>query len=251
MLLQQMEASMLAANTEALSDIGSTGSDTDLFGSSDEDGLDSSTTGSGLLDASSGFSPYSTEAVLSALLTSGLGSSSLGSSSVGTLTDDTIPVDPDASTGALSASAMSALAAAAPATTSDTTISQSVAQAAAKYGVPAGLITAVIEQESGMNPNAVSPAGAMGLMQLMPSTAAEMGVTNPLDPAQNIDAGTHYLSELIAQVDGNIPLALAAYNAGPGAVEQYGGIPPYPETQNYVEQVMQKWQALGGGSSEV
>lgn len=113
-------------------------------------------------------------------------------------------------------------------------------QASAKYGVPAELIHSVIQQESGFNTNAVSQAGAVGLMQLMPATWKSYQVTNPYDPAQNIDAGTHYLSDLIHRFNGNTNLALAAYNAGPAAVTHYGGIPPYPETQLYVSQILNR-----------
>lgn len=115
-----------------------------------------------------------------------------------------------------------------------------VNQAAAKYGLPPALLYAVIEQESGGNPNATSPAGAMGLMQLMPATAAAYGATHPYDPAENVDAGAHYLADLLARYQRNFALALAAYNAGPGAVDAYGGVPPYPETQAYVRAILAK-----------
>jgi len=115
-----------------------------------------------------------------------------------------------------------------------------IAAASQKYGVPVSLIQAVMEQESGMNPSAVSPAGAMGLMQLMPTTATTYGVSDPFNPAQNIDAGTHYLANLLAQFGGNTRLALAAYNAGPASIAKYGGIPPYPQTEDYVASVMQR-----------
>ncbi len=114
--------------------------------------------------------------------------------------------------------------------------------AGSQYGVSPQLLAAVAQAESGFDPNAVSSAGAEGIMQLMPSTAASMGV-NPFDPAQAISAAAQLLSSYIQQF-GSIPLALAAYNAGPGAVEQYGGMPPYAETQAYVNEIMGR---LGGG----
>jgi soluble lytic murein transglycosylase-like protein len=106
-----------------------------------------------------------------------------------------------------------------------------------KYGVDPRLVQAVIQQESGGNAGARSGAGAMGLMQLMPGTASSLGVSNPLDPTQNVDGGVRYLSQLIKQF-GSVPLGLAAYNAGGGNVMKYGGIPPFAETQNYVKSIM-------------
>ncbi len=117
-------------------------------------------------------------------------------------------------------------------------IQAAVSSASEKYGVPVSLIQSVIKHESGMNASAVSSAGAIGLMQLMPGTGEQFGATNLYNPIQNIDAGTHYLANLIGRYHGNIPLALAAYNAGPGAVDKYGGIPPYKETQDYVSRIM-------------
>jgi soluble lytic murein transglycosylase-like protein len=116
------------------------------------------------------------------------------------------------------------------------------AAAEARFGLPTGLLAAVAQQESGGNPNAVSPAGARGLMQLMPSTAAGMGV-DPDDPAQAITAAARILAGSLHRYDGSIRLALAAYNAGAGAVARYGGIPPYTETQNYVRSIMAMMEA--------
>jgi soluble lytic murein transglycosylase-like protein len=113
-----------------------------------------------------------------------------------------------------------------------------IQQASQKYGVDADLVKAVIQNESAYDPTAISSAGAMGLMQLMPATAASLGVENALDPAENIEGGVKLLRELLSQFGGNISNTLAAYNAGPGAVQQYNGIPPYQETQTYVKRVL-------------
>ncbi len=110
-------------------------------------------------------------------------------------------------------------------------------KAEADYGVSARLLASVAQQESGFNPRAVSSAGAQGLMQLMPATARGLGVRNSFDPAQAVDGAARLLRDLKSEF-GRVDLALAAYNAGPGAVHRYGGIPPYPETQNYVRSVL-------------
>jgi soluble lytic murein transglycosylase-like protein len=110
--------------------------------------------------------------------------------------------------------------------------------AAARYGLNPAVLAGLIQQESGFDPSARSSAGALGLTQLMPSTAASLGVSEPLDPAQSIEGGARYLAQLLHQFAGNTTDALAAYNAGPGAVEQYGGVPPYSETQQYVANVL-------------
>ena len=112
-----------------------------------------------------------------------------------------------------------------------------IEEAAARYDLDAALIRAVMETESAFDPRAVSPVGAMGLMQLMPALVEELGVKNPYDPRENVMAGARYLSSLLETHRGNVALTLASYNAGPGNVRKYKGIPPFKETRNYIKKI--------------
>ncbi|SER62856.1 lytic transglycosylase domain-containing protein [Psychrobacillus sp. OK032] len=118
-----------------------------------------------------------------------------------------------------------------------------IKRAAETHNVPEKLISSVIKQESNFNPSARSSAGASGLMQLMPGTAKYLGVVNIFDPEQNVMGGAKYLRQMLDQFNDDTEIALAAYNAGPGAVKKHGGIPPYKETQNYVQKVLNYYQA--------
>jgi len=118
------------------------------------------------------------------------------------------------------------------------TVPDMVDRLAQQFGVPVGLARALVQVESNYQANAVSPKGAMGLMQLMPATARQYAVDNPFDPAQNLTAGMQHLKGLLDKFDNKTSSALAAYNAGEGAVARYGGIPPYRETQEYVRRIL-------------
>lgn len=130
----------------------------------------------------------------------------------------------------------------APAPVAPAQIDRLVGANAATWNVDPSLIKAIIANESGFDANATSKAGAQGLMQLMPETAAGLGVSDSYDPSQNVSGGTRYIRGLLDRFGGNTELAVAAYNAGPGAVEHYGGVPPYSETQNYVQNVLASYE---------
>jgi soluble lytic murein transglycosylase-like protein len=135
--------------------------------------------------------------------------------------------------------AAATVAAPAPAVAGSATPYDATIQAsAARNGVDPALLRGLIRQESGFDPAATSPAGAQGLTQLMPATAAALGVADPRDPAQSIEGGARYLRQQLDRFGGDVPRALAAYNAGPGAVQRFGGVPPYAETQGYVRNVL-------------
>lgn len=129
-----------------------------------------------------------------------------------------------------------------PAPVAPAQIDRLVGANASAWGVDPALVKAIIANESGFDASATSKTGAQGLMQLEPATAADLGVSNAYDPAQNIWGGTRYIKGLLDRFHGNLRLAVAAYNAGPGAVEKYGGVPPYAETQAYVENVLDSYQ---------
>ncbi len=156
-----------------------------------------------------------------------------------TLPTSTLPAS-TLPTSTLPASTLPASALPAPSSGGETSSAYDalIEQAAARNGVDPAVLHGLIQQESGFDPSSTSSAGALGLTQLMPGTAASLGVTNPLDPAQSIEGGARYLGEMLRQFGGNTQDALAAYNAGPGAVQRYGGVPPYSETQQYVAKVL-------------
>ena len=116
-----------------------------------------------------------------------------------------------------------------------------IANAAKRWGLEPNLLRSVMKQESGFQPCAISPKGAMGLMQVMPATAFQFNLSNPFDPVQNVDAGARLLKQLLDRYNGNLPLALGAYNAGPARVDEAGGVPHIPETTGYIEKVLSGW----------
>ncbi len=126
----------------------------------------------------------------------------------------------------------------------------SISDMAGKYGVDENLVRAVIRMESGGKTDALSSKGAMGIMQLMPGTAKMLGVEDPFDPLQNLEGGIKYLSQLSDKYDGDLEKTLAAYNAGPGRVDSYGGIPPFAETQHYVKTILALYRKKSGGEDD-
>lgn len=121
-----------------------------------------------------------------------------------------------------------------------------IRQAATRHGLDPLLFESLVAAESGFDPSVVSSAGAQGLAQLMPATAKMLGVSNPFDPAQNLDGGARYLAQMMRQFNGDARLALAAYNAGPGAVSRHGGVPPFQETRNYIDRILNRVRDLSG-----
>jgi soluble lytic murein transglycosylase-like protein len=142
-----------------------------------------------------------------------------------------------AATTAAAATASTPMAAGPSELPADVPYGAEITAAAKKHGLDPALLAGLVKQESGFNPNAGSPAGAQGLCQLMPGTAAGLGVTDLHDPVQSIEGGAKYLAQQLKTFNGDVARALAAYNAGPGAVQRFGGVPPYAETQNYVRAV--------------
>lgn len=131
--------------------------------------------------------------------------------------------------------------------TNRTQIDELIKEYSQKYGLDSDFVKAVVKQESGFNEKATSKCGAMGLMQLMPGTAKALNVNDPYNARDNIEGGVKYLKGLMDRFDGDMKLALAAYNAGPNAVKKYNGVPPYNETQNYVKNIMSMYQRIQSG----
>ena len=165
---------------------------------------------------------------------------------VSQLTAPAAPAPAASFAGALATAQTSPSAAPATGAGASTAFGAEIDAAATSNGIDPSLLKGLVSQESGFDPNARSGAGALGLTQLMPGTAAGLGVTNPLDPVQSLQGGAKYLRQQLDRFGGDEKLALAAYNAGPGAVAKYGGVPPYRETQNYVTNVLSKAASYRG-----
>ncbi len=187
-------------------------------------------------------SPTSTRTVYDATLLNGFSIHHLRHEAIGDntrlYTSETDYIDVPTAQIALMAESEEPIA---PASKPQPTIKEVVSAASNKHQIDEDLITSVIHAESAFNPKARSPKGAQGLMQLMPGTANKLGVTNAYDPAANVDGGTQYLRELLLKYNGDIIKALAAYNAGPGRVQQYHGVPPFHETQAYVARIVREF----------
>jgi soluble lytic murein transglycosylase-like protein len=165
---------------------------------------------------------------------------------VAQLTTPAAPAPTTSFAGALASAQTSPSTAPSAGAGASTAFGAEIDAAAASNGIDPSLLKGLVSQESGFDPNARSGAGAVGLTQLMPGTAAALGVTNPLDPAQSLQGGAKYLRQQLDRFGGDEKLALAAYNAGPGAVARFGGVPPYSETQNYVNSVLSKAASYRG-----
>ncbi|MFB3917699.1 MAG: lytic transglycosylase domain-containing protein [Terriglobales bacterium] len=166
-----------------------------------------------------------------------------GSGYVDIPTDQIVGFEQDDSTPAPASTNNGAAPVAGPAAVKSSQIQELVTAASGRHLVDPDLVTSVIHAESGFNPQAVSPKGAQGLMQLMPQTASELGVQNAFEASANVDAGTRYLRELLLRYNGDVATALAAYNAGAHRVEQYRGVPPYRETHAYVARVIREFNS--------
>jgi len=233
-------AALQAAQSTGTADTATSSAATDpgLAGGATIDAADTIPTAAGTIPTAAGTIPTEAGTIPTAADTIPAGADTIPAGA------DTIPTAAGtipAGTGAIAAADVTA-AATAP-TGSGAAYAGLIQEAAIRNGVEPALLHGLIEQESGFDPSATSSAGAVGLTQLMPSTAASLGVTEPLDPVQSIEGGARLLGELMRQFGGNTGDALAAYNAGAGAVEQYGGIPPYPETEQYVTKVLANAEA--------